>query len=177
MNTKEIREKRRNLISESNPEWQHILNLRFEVQRDFKNNQSLSIPTFEKILEWKLRNMRSQVEKIRSFSPDSLIKSITKCYYEIDHPNDEMKTKIKMQVLLSIPWVGIGISSAILTLHEPQFYGIMDLRSWSVLFQKEKKTFSIKGYMVYLRRIRELAKENDCDVQEIDYILWKEYET
>jgi len=30
--------------------------------------------------------------------------------------------------------------------------------------------------MRYLSSIRELANQAECDVQEIDYILWKQYE-
>ena len=96
MNSKEIAVKRKILISNSNLEWQNIVKLRLEVQRDFYDKQSLSISTYDKILDWRLRNQQSQVEKIKSASPYSIIKSITKCYCEIDHPNDEMKTRIKI---------------------------------------------------------------------------------
>jgi len=176
MKIKEIKEKNKILISLSNPEWQNILNLRLEVQDDFHDNESLSLQTYNKILDWKLHKQKSQIEKIKNTSPASLIKVITHCYYKIDHPDSEMKTRIKMQVLLSIPWIGIGISSAIMALHEPQIYGTIDFRSWFVLFHKDKKTFSGNDYLRYLRSIRELADKVECDVQEIDYILWKQYE-
>ncbi len=176
MNIKEIKEKKKNLISASNPEWQNILNLRLEVQRDFYDNELLSMPTYNKILDWKLHKQKTRIEKIRNSSPDSLIKNITHCYCKVDHPDNDMKTKIKMNILLSIPWIGIGISSVIMTLHEPQFYGIIDFRTWSVLFHKDKKTFSMNDYIRYLRSIRELADKVECDVQEIDYILWKQNE-
>ena len=176
MNIKKIKEKKKSLISLSNLEWQNIVNLRLAVQNDFYNKKSLSIPTYNKILDWKLHQQRSQIKKIKNFCPDSLIKTITNCYYKTDHPNNEMKIRIKMHVLLSILWIGFGIASAIMALHEPQFYGAIDLRSWSVLFHKDKKSFSINDYLKYLRRVRELAEKVECDVQEIDYILWKQYE-
>ncbi len=175
MNIKKIKEKKKHLISISNPEWQLILDLRSGVQKDIRDHESLTIPTYNKILAWKLRKQTSRIEKIKKSSPDTLIKSITHCYCKIDHPDDEMKTRIKMHVLLSIPWIGIGIASAIMALHEPQRYGTIDLRCWSALFNEDKKTFSIKDYMGYLTRIRELAHKVECDVQEIDYILWKQY--
>ncbi len=177
MNIKEIKVQRKRLISPSNPEWQKILNLRLEVQRDFNNNESLSISTYNKILDWKLDRHESRIEKIRTFSPDSLVKTIANCYCKVDHPDSEMSTKIKMHVLLSVPWIGIGISSAIMALHEPHIYGAIDLRSWSVLFQEDKKVFSMKDYLKYLKRIRELADKVGCDVQEIDYVLWRQYDT
>lgn len=177
MNTNQILQKKKTLISPSNPEWQEILNLRGAVHRDFRELESLSIPTYQKILEWRLRRQKSQLEKIINFSPDSLVKTITHCYYKIDHPDEEMKTRIKVHVLLSIPWIGIGISSVIMALHEPQRFGAIDSRSWFALFQKDKSTFSGNDYLKYLKSIRELAEKAECDVQEIDYILWKQYET
>ena len=47
------------------------------------------------ILDWKLHNKKSQIEKIKNSSPVSLIKDITHCYCKIDHPDNEMKTKMK----------------------------------------------------------------------------------
>ncbi len=176
MNIAKLKNKRTNLITGSNSEWQKILTLRDEVQKDFKQSLFLSIRTYYKILEWKLQNQKSRIEKIKSSSPDSLIEGITECYFKIEHLDDEMTIRIKMHVLLSIPWIGIGIGSAIMALHQPKLHGAIDSRSWSVLFQKEKKTFSINDYMAYLHRVRELANELKCDVQEIDYILWKEYD-
>jgi len=177
MKIKEILEKRERLISKSNPEWQNIHELKLDVQKDFNNNESLSIPTFNKILDWKLQNQKSKIEKILNFSPDTLIKNITHCYYKTDHPDNEMKTRIKVQILLSIPWIGIGISSAIMALHEPQFYSTVDFRSWSVLFHKHKKTFSGNDYLRYLRSIRKLSDKVGFDVLEIDYIFCKQFET
>ncbi|MCP4219292.1 MAG: hypothetical protein GY765_31955 [bacterium] len=177
MNIEEIKEKKKHLITGSNPEWQNILDLSAEVQKDFYENESLSIPTYIKILAWKLHNQKSRIDQIKNSSPDSLIKSITHCYCTLNHPDNEMKTRIQTHVLLSIPWIGIGIASAIMTLHEPRLYGVIDLRTWSVLFDKEKKTFSMNDYLKYLENIRQLADKAECDVREIDYILWKQYET
>lgn len=175
MNISQIKENKKTLISPANPEWQEILNLRQEVQRDFREHEALTIATYHKILEWRLRGQKSQIDKILNFSPDSLVKTITHCYNNIDHPDDEMKTRVKIHVLLSIPWIGIGISSAIMALHEPQLYGTIDSRAWLVLFQKDKKTFSGNDYLKYLNAIRNIADQVKCDVQEIDYILWKQY--
>ena len=57
-----IKEKKKSLISLSNPEWQNILNLRLEVQSDFYDNESLSIATYNKILDWKLHKQLSRIE-------------------------------------------------------------------------------------------------------------------
>lgn len=40
----------------------------------------------------------------------------------------------------------------------------------------DKRQFIISDYKKYLKKIRELATGAGCDVQEVDYVLWKEYE-
>ena len=176
MNINEIKEKYKRLISASNPEWQEIIELHKIVQQEFQQHECLSLSTLEKVLHWKTDNP-SQIEKILASCPEFLLKSITHCYYKVNHPNDEMNTRIRVHVLLSLPWIGIGIASAIIALHEPKLYGISDARSWDVLFQQTRKSLSKRDYLRYLVGARELAQNVGCDVLELDYILWKEYES
>ena len=172
MDIQKLKDIKQQLITASNPEWQDILELRSAVQKEFQDHESLSIPTFAKILNWRLEK-ESQAQKIINSTPADFLKNITHCYYKTDYPHDELKIKIKMHILLSIPWIGIGIASAIMALHEPHLYGTIDVRSWSSLFQQHKKTLAMNDYMKYLETIRPLAEKAGCDVQEIDYILWK----
>lgn len=174
MNANKLKAKKKTLITRSNPEWRKILDLRSQVQKDFQNKKSLSISTYQQILDWKLAKQRA--DKIRTSSPDSLVKTITACYCKADHPHDELKTKIRMNILLSIPWIGIGVSSAIMALHDPQQYGAIDSRVWSALFQKDKKTLSMNDYIKYLNAIRQMANGAKCEVQAVEYILWKQHE-
>lgn len=176
MDIRKIKAKRKELISDSNLEWREILDLSSDVQKDFNDNESLTIPLYNKILDWKLSGQTALLKKIRTGSPDSLIQTITHCYFKVDHPDDDMKTRIKVHVLLSIPWIGIGVASAIMALHEPRIYAGIDSRTWAALFNEDKKTFSIKHYETYLSGIGDLADKVGCDVQEIGYILWKQYE-
>jgi hypothetical protein len=176
MNINEIRVKHKRLISASNPEWQEIIELQKVVQHEFRQHECLSLSTLEKVLHWRIDNP-SQIEKILASCPEFLLKSITDCYYKVNHPDDEMNTRIKVHVLLSLPWIGIGISSAIMALHEPKRYGTSDARSWEILFQQTKKSPSKRDYLRYLERAREVAAKAECTIFELDYILWNEYET
>jgi hypothetical protein len=78
--------------------------------------------------------------------------------------------------LLAIPGVGIGVASAIFTLCYPREYAIIDFRNWKVLYGENKRQFSQADYKKYITDMRELAEKVDCEVQELDYLLWKEYE-
>ena len=173
MNVEDLKETHDYLISDSNSEWLAILELSSEVKQNFKDYQCLTSATFDKILSWKLQKQKSKTKKIKDFSPYELVKSITTCYNEVEHPNDEMNIRIKMHVLLSLPWLGIEIASAILALHNPEYFGSIDTRSWHVLYKKEKKTFSINDYINYLNTVRSLAQKLGRKALEIDYCLWK----
>lgn len=175
MTGKSITQKRALLINSANEEWQRLLDLRSLVQKDFNEKGYLAVSSFEKILTWKLADQPARIEKILQSCPADFLKNITRCYHEITHPDQEMEIRVKMHILITIPWIGMGIASSILALHKPQFFGALDFRSWGSLFQKEKKTFSINDYLRYLHSVRQLAVEVECDVQEIDYILWKEH--
>lgn len=174
MDFNQLIEQKKLLITSDNAEWQNILELITRVQKDFANNQCLAIDTYHNILDWKLKDKKSQIEKIKGFSPDTLITSITKCYNEISHPDVEMEIKIKMHILLGIPWIGIGIASAIMALHQPKQLAFFDSNLWHSLFLKDKKTFSVTDYMNYLHKVRELATEAKCDVCEVGYVLSKQ---
>ena len=72
--------------------------------------------------------------------------------------------------------MGIGVASAIIALSHPEDYAIIDFRNWKVLYGEDRRQFSQADYKKYLTDMRELAEKVDCDVQELDYLLWKEYE-
>jgi hypothetical protein len=176
MTPDEIRKRRATLIVGSNPEWRDIMNLRCAVQADFKERSFLTSQVFDSILNWKLRKQRRRTENKRVRNPEKLIQHITRCYLLVDHPDEETKLQTKLGVLMSIPGVGLGVSSAILALHEPCKFGIIDFRVWSVLYKRDKRQFLTGDYFAYLSDIRDLARCVECDVQDVDYILWKKYE-
>jgi thermostable 8-oxoguanine DNA glycosylase len=53
---------------------------------------------------------------------------------------------------------------------------VIDFRNWKVLYGEDKRQFSQANYKKYLTDMREFAEKVDCEVQELDYLLWKEYE-
>lgn len=164
------------LDSQTNPEWREIIGLRSQVQNEFVNQGHLSPQVFEKAVNWKLRRQRNRTERHRENLTRELIIQITGCFYSTVHHNERVQREVRINLLQSLPGVGIGIATAILTLAHPQNYGIIDYRVWKVLYGKKKKTFTLKDYHKYLEDIRRIGKTLQCDVQEVDYLLWKEFE-
>jgi len=171
MDIDQIKALRNNKIKDDQGAWDKVLKLRALTKYDFKYKGYLSFKNFKKILEWKYEGQDNRVEKILALSPVSLIESITRCYSEIDHPNEDLKTRIKTYILLGIPWIGIGMASAIMGLHEPDKYAGIDKSIRATIFQEEVRTLQAKDYLPYLKRIKEIAGQLDCDLQETEYLL------
>ena len=176
MNIDNLKAKHQSLIVSSNSEWTQILSLRNLVRYEFETCGFLSFSTFDAILDWKLRKQRNRTEKHRVGNSAHLIKELTGAFWRVKHEDKDKLLAIQLAILLAIPGVGIGVASAVFTLCYPKEYAIIDFRNWKVFYGKDKRQFTASEYKRYLLDMRELARKLGCDVQEVDYLLWKEYE-
>jgi hypothetical protein len=176
VNTNNLKAEHRKHISANNQEWAEILKLRKSVIQDFNAHGFLSISTFNNVIDWKLRKQRKRTEKHRTGNTEELIQELTGVFWRVKHANADKLLDIQLAILQAIPGVGIGVASAIMTLSNPKSFAIIDFRNWKVLYGENKKYFTAAQYKRYLKDMRELAKNLECDVQEIDYILWKRYD-
>ena len=175
MNIKNLIAKHQSLIVSSNSEWTQILSLRKLVRHEFDDLGFLTASTFDAVIDWKLRKQRNRTEKHRVGNSAELIQELTGAFWRVKHEDKDKLLAIQLAILLAIPGVGIGVASAIFTLCYPREYAIIDFRNWKVLYGEDKRQFSQANYKKYLTDMRELAEKVDCEVQELDYLLWKEY--
>ncbi|GEM_PF-2487612 len=173
MNIEGLRALRQQLITPDNREWAQVINLRNLVRGEFDSRGHLTPPTYHRILNWKLRQQRNRTERYRKDNPDDLIRELTGTFWRVRHPDEEKELEIKLKVLMAIPGTGLGVASAILTLSAPDKFAIIDFRNWKVLYNEDKKVFTLSDYKKYLKDIRQLALQLECEAQEIDYLLWK----
>lgn len=171
-----LRERLRSLDPLTNATWRDALALRQLVQHEFQMHGHLSLATFGAVLDWKLRKQRKRTEKHRNGVTADLIRLITSCFAQVKHADEKTEREIRLDVLCALPGVGLGVASAILTLAQPENYGIIDFRVWQVLYREDKKVFTIGDYRKYLDDVRRIAAELDCDAQEVDFLLWEEYD-
>ena len=176
MNNDRLRTLREQFITTNNAEWVSLVNLRNLVKGEFTRQGYLNTQTYHKVLDWKLRRQRTRTERHREDNPEDLIRELTGTFWRVTHPNAEKQMEIKLKVLMAIPGTGLGVASAILTLSTPETFGIIDFRNWRVLYNEVKRIFTLTEYKRYLEAIRRFAVQLSCDVQEVDYLLWKEYE-
>jgi hypothetical protein len=117
-----------------------------------------------------------RTEKHRDGVTADLIQNITSCFAQVKHQDEKTQREIKLNVLCALPGVGLGVATAILTLSQPKYYGIIDYRVWKVLYGEDKRIFIMSDYRKYLEDIRKIASKIDCDVQVVDFLLWEEFE-
>jgi len=171
-----LRTLRQQLITTNNAEWVSVVNLQNLVKGEFVTQGYLNSLTYHTVLDWKLRRQRNRTERHRDNNPEDLIRELTGTFWRVSHPDAEKEMEIKLKVLMAIPGTGLGVASAILTLSTPENFAVIDFRNWRVLYNEIKRNFTLTEYKKYLKEIRRFALQAECDVQEVDYLLWKEYE-
>jgi thermostable 8-oxoguanine DNA glycosylase len=87
--------------------------------------------------------------------------------------------KEKIELLTSLKGVGIPTASAILTLTDPQAYGVIDIRVWQLLYQfgavrtrPSGAGFSFENWLEFLERLRHWAKKFDVAVRDVERALF-----
>lgn len=149
-----------------------------ELMNEFKNIRENRHPLFidfydfEKILRWKLRGQYGRQKSIRTMNTDKIIRTVTGACFAIRHFDENYELDMKVGILCVLRGVGVPVASAILTLIEPERYGVIDFRGWRQIFGVEKRIFSLSDYRQYMRRIRELAAQTKMNPQAIDYAIW-----
>jgi hypothetical protein len=75
-------------------------------------------------------------------------------------------------VLSGLFGVDIPVASAVLTAINPERFTIIDYRALQALGQ-DRNQHTIGQYLAYFLRCRELARENDVTLRELDRALWQ----
>jgi thermostable 8-oxoguanine DNA glycosylase len=84
--------------------------------------------------------------------------------------------------LLTELWgIGIPMASAVLTVVDPQNFGLVDVRAWATLRRwrpdrfpsKHERYWTVKYYVHCLETMRELAQISALSCREIDMALWQ----
>ena len=112
---------------------------------------------------------KSKIVKNEENNPDEIVKEVTELALKI--PNDKNNEKFKVRILCTLDGIGIPRASVILTMDNPDEYGIIDVNAWFALTGKEG--ISENDWIEYLSRIRALAKRHGKTPRQIDMALMK----
>jgi hypothetical protein len=144
-----------------------------ELGNKFRKNGYVLKTDLEEIVKWKFQNSligrRNRILKFIGTEENLNIKKITKNCFSID---DDY---IKISLLNSINGIGNSLSSVILTFHNPQNYGILDIHSWRTLFGKESSDiFSNKRKLImFFDKIRDISKRNNLECRIVEKAIFK----
>lgn len=93
--------------------------------------------------------------------------------------NDESRRIIYLDTLKG---VGIPVASAILTLTDPQTYGVIDIRVWQVLhlygevdYNSEGKNLTVIHWLDYLPKLRQWAGHYKVSVRQVERSLFEHH--
>lgn len=85
----------------------------------------------------------------------------------------------RMELLTSLRGVSVPMASAILTLIDPQRYGVIDIRVWQLLFaidsvrrNPQGRGFTFNHWYQYLRQLRYHAKEMGVSARTVERTLF-----
>jgi hypothetical protein len=83
-----------------------------------------------------------------------------------------------MELLIALPGVSVATASAILTLIDPQRYGVLDIRCWQLLFHiravagnARGRAFTVSQWERYLTRLRAHARALGVSARVVEYTL------
>ncbi len=135
---------------------------------DFKSKTSLTKTELLRIADWKFyRLWPSRHKKWIESNPDELIKKTTeRAIKEIDDKN-------KVEILDALTGVGIPMASAILTVLNPNDYGVIDINAWYALNSEEKRSFTSYDFILFMKKIREIAKKQNLCARQTEIGLFK----
>ncbi|WP_420634936.1 hypothetical protein [Candidatus Palauibacter sp.] len=148
------------------------------VQRERKPCVFLGVDDLLRIARWKLGMQYGRVERHLSLLTDELVQCVTGAALPLfdQSLSDEIVTRVRLGLLMSMPGVGMGVASAILALTLPDEYCVIDFRGWWALFSEERTHFTEAQYLRYRAGVGCLARRLSWSVQDADHALWELYD-
>lgn len=124
------------------------------------------------IARWKSPRRANLVKE----NPDDVVEAVTGVAFALMGSAPKCATKL----LAVLDGVSIPTASAILTVVDPQTFGIIDRRAWGAVGQwypgqfPEKRYYQFRAseYLRYLQKIRGLAESSGLSCREVDMALW-----
>ena len=153
---------------------------------DFRGRGYMTLSELKRLSLWKARG-RQQVN-IASNS-DPAVKAVTEAAIQVNSEVPD-ESALPIGILTTLHGVEIPTASTIMTVWDPQRFGILDIRVWRALRKAAPDAFrqiefppngSRKGYRLpfgpndaalYLCVIREIAAQTSLSCREIDKALW-----
>lgn len=157
---------RSELVAEEDPETAALIARLRHVKRDGEFSRG----EFLEMCRWKSaravrRYERNSAARVRRVSRAALA------------TRDEWR---RMELLTGLDGVSVPVASAILTLIDPQRYGVLDIRVWQLLFaidsvrkNPQGRGFTLNHWDQYLQKLRYYARELRVSARAVELTLFR----
>jgi hypothetical protein len=142
-----------------------------EISNNFQTNHFLTDEEFFAIVIWKRNASKTKIKK-ELIKKNKSINGLTTEIYKAQTPQE------KLNILISIPQIGISIASAILTVCYKNDFTILDYRAINSLIKlganvnKDILKYTSESYFDYLNKCKELQQKSTYSLRDFDRILW-----
>ena len=120
------------------------------------------------IVDWKYGSQKlhhTRMVKLIEKLDEEEIKEITRTAFTLS------MDYYKLTLLCALSGVGPALAAILVTFHSPQSYGLLEHNAWNQLFPNKKADVTIKGYINYLERLREISKDLRVPVRIVEQAL------
>lgn len=138
--------------------------------RHIKSDRELSRGEFLDICYWKSPRSIRRCERNSATAVEKATKKVFRTRSE----------KRRLELLTSLQGVSVPTASAILTLTDPQRYGVIDIRVWQLLYALQSvrnnpagQGFTFRHWYHYLQILRHHAKRLRVPVRLVELTLFK----
>ncbi len=141
-----------------------------DVSSNFKKHGYLTPEEFFTIIIWKSNRTKTKI--LNSIAKNG--KTIRAIMLEVSRAETPEQ---KLDILNSVPYIGIPIASAILSVCYPNNFTVADYRACTAIKEYGKEiagnpTTSRSAYFEYLRECKELASKHNLSLRDFDRMLW-----
>lgn len=164
---KKVKEARRN-----NNDLDELRKIRNAIGIALSKRKYLNAAELDLIVKWKLDTQYHRSKQQRLVNTDSVVIPITQACFAVDTENFEYKVELQIKLLSTLRGIATPLASAILAIALPTEYAVIDGVLWEYIFGKEKSSFSVKDYLLFLDVIKKLSDAAKLNMQDAEYGLW-----
>jgi hypothetical protein len=140
--------------------------------KDVKQRACFGMSEFVEMCHWKSPRARNHYESNSS----TAIRRVSRAVFST------ASEERRVELLTSLRGVGLPMASAILTLTDPQKYGVIDIRVWQILYDcgavgvnRSGRGFTVSNWIKYIEELRYWAEAMGVRARDVERALFEQH--